>query len=489
MEEILFDFQKKAVDQNVKSLRKYSKSISADAPGAGKTYICLAAAQRLGYKIFVITVKSTIYTFFSLADQYGIEVVGVTNYELLQRGKYYTTLGCYNSEEPSEDLIELIKVQDIDPVTRKPLFKKNGDPKMILVNVIWKLPPKTLIIYDEVHKCKTGLAKSKKSTANNKIFVTLKPHITRPNLELKLMMMSATITDRIDCLDGICYIMGLINDYSGDAFREFKNKLGTEEKALAMLNKAFYPEFGSRTPESDLRQFYNEVSIGLKYLNLTPEDFDLMDEIYGEIREIYNDIKSQGVTIGFGKIIKLWVRGEVILAKYIGKIIMDEIAKNRKPVVFVNFTDTIKAILSIFDRSEKPEERSLRYLILDGKTKDSDETIRKFQNNEVDFMITNINKGGTSISLHDKDGGYPRSAIILPSWNSISIMQTLGRIHRVGGKSKAEQYIVMVGNNPISRPSSSNEDTDEANNFQIVIKSMLEKINYINIMNNETRKF
>ena len=484
MDEILFDFQKIAVDQNVQSLVKNNKSISADAPGAGKTYISLAAAERLGYKIFVITVKASIYTFFSLAEQYGIEVVGITNYEMLQRGKYYPSIGSYHSDETSTELIELVKIQDIDPHTRKPIFKKDGEPKMILADVKWKLPPKTLVIYDEVHKCKTGLAKSGKSSTNNKIFVSIKPYINSPSNQIKLMMMSATLTDRLDCLDGVCYVMGLINNYSSDDFRTFKQKLGDETKALANLNRAFYPHFGSRIPESELKKFYNETSVSLWDMELSDEDFKLVDDIYAEILSLYAEIKEKGITTGFGKIIRLWVRGEVILAKYIGKIILDEISKGRKPVVFVNFTDTIKAILSIFTE----EYRNLKYLILDGKTKNTNETINKFQNNEVDFMITNINKGGTSISLHDKDGNYPRSAIILPSWNSISIMQTLGRIHRVGGKSKAEQYIIMVKKAGDVR-SHNNPSDMEIGNFGIVINSMLSKINYINIINNSKRSF
>lgn len=488
MDEILFDFQKKAVAQNVESLVKHGKSISADAPGAGKTYIALAVAEKLGYKIFVVTVKASIYNFFTLADQYNIPVVGVTNYELLQRGKYYDSLSSYHSEETATELIEMVKIQEINQQTRKPIFKKDGTPKMILKDVIWKMPPKTLIIYDEVHKCKTGLAKSGKSTANNAIFITTKNATSRPSNEIKLMMMSATITDRLDCLDGICYIMNLITDYSSDTFRAFKHKLGDETKALATLNKAFYPRFGSRTPEVELREFYNEVQINCRYLKLSKEDFQLIDKIYGEISELYDALKVAGITIGFGKIIRLWERGEVILAKYIGKIILEEIARGKKPVVFVNFTHTIKAILSMF--TDNNENSNLKYLILDGKTEDTDETIRKFQNNEVDFMIANINKGGTSISLHDKDGNFPRSSIILPSWNSISVMQTLGRIHRVGGKSKAEQYIVMVsGNNGNPVSSSQTDDPDEIGNFGVVIRSMLKKIKYINTMNNEVDKF
>ncbi len=65
--------------------------------------------------------------------------------------------------------------------------------------------------------------------------------------------------------------------------------------------------------------------------------------------------------------------------------------------------------------------------------------INAFQNNpQVRVMIINAISGGVSVDLHDIHGGQPRLMLISPfSYRFINVLQTLGRIWRVGLKSRA----------------------------------------------------
>ena len=55
-----------------------------------------------------------------------------------------------------------------------------------------------------------------------------------------------------------------------------------------------------------------------------------------------------------------------------------------------------------------------------------------------------IQAGGVGVSLHDLNGVYPRAAFISPTWSAVELRQTLGRVHRAGGKTKSTQRIVFV---------------------------------------------
>jgi superfamily II DNA or RNA helicase len=69
--------------------------------------------------------------------------------------------------------------------------------------------------------------------------------------------------------------------------------------------------------------------------------------------------------------------------------------------------------------------------------------VEKFQTNESNIIICNINVASLGINLHDLHG-KPRASIISPSFSSEQLIQALGRIHRAGSKSHCFQKIVYV---------------------------------------------
>ena len=72
------------------------------------------------------------------------------------------------------------------------------------------------------------------------------------------------------------------------------------------------------------------------------------------------------------------------------------------------------------------------------------ENVDRFQNNESKVCLAMIQAGGVGLSLHDERGIRPRVSLVSPSFSAIEFRQTLGRIHRAGGKSPAIQKIVFA---------------------------------------------
>jgi superfamily II DNA or RNA helicase len=70
--------------------------------------------------------------------------------------------------------------------------------------------------------------------------------------------------------------------------------------------------------------------------------------------------------------------------------------------------------------------------------------IEAFQSDRARVIIANIQAGGVGVSLHDLNGKHARISLISPTWSAIDLRQTLGRVHRAGGKTKSLQRIIYA---------------------------------------------
>lgn len=109
-----------------------------------------------------------------------------------------------------------------------------------------------------------------------------------------------------------------------------------------------------------------------------------------------------------------------------------------KIVVGVSYTNTIELLQS--------KLQSYNILILNGSVqmKERDNIVKKFQQPNTDhrILIGNLKVISTGIDLDDQDGNYPRLALILPNYDTITQYQFAGRILRAGTKSNA--YLLSV---------------------------------------------
>ncbi len=110
------------------------------------------------------------------------------------------------------------------------------------------------------------------------------------------------------------------------------------------------------------------------------------------------------------------------------------IEDNTSVAIFVNFTMTLQTIA---------DQLHTKCVIFGEQTlQDREKNIDDFNSDKSRIIVCNIKSGGVGISLHDINGKYRRISLINPSDSAQDIIQVLGRIHRAGGKTPAEQYIL-----------------------------------------------
>jgi superfamily II DNA or RNA helicase len=116
----------------------------------------------------------------------------------------------------------------------------------------------------------------------------------------------------------------------------------------------------------------------------------------------------------------------------------EALADGMSVVIFLNFKDSIKAVA----------ERLKTDCIVwgDNVKGERQANIDRFQADKARVIIVSLQAGGAGLSLHDLNGKYARMALISPSFSAIDLTQALGRVHRVGGLTKAIQRIVYAAN-------------------------------------------
>jgi superfamily II DNA or RNA helicase len=135
----------------------------------------------------------------------------------------------------------------------------------------------------------------------------------------------------------------------------------------------------------------------------------------------------------------LFMRMRAELSKVSALIEMTEDAldMNYSIVIFVNFLTTLKALESLaFD--------NVQTIHGEQKIHDRELAIAAFQKDKARVIVSTIDSGGAGISLHDVTGVHPRLALICPTWRAVTLRQSLGRVHRAGGRSKALQKLVYA---------------------------------------------
>ena len=114
----------------------------------------------------------------------------------------------------------------------------------------------------------------------------------------------------------------------------------------------------------------------------------------------------------------------------------DLLAQGVSPVAFFNFTEPLLEYAESIGTDK----------IIHGPTKGRDRAriVKEFQRSDTACPIAlNIKAGGEGIDLHDTEG-VPRVSLISPTWSAQDLRQALGRIHRVGARSRAVQRILFA---------------------------------------------
>lgn len=402
------------------AVNHWGAAIDGSDTGTGKTYTACAVARELDYNICVICPKAVIKSWNKVIRRHfklGHKLIGVINYEKLIRGRKDSPIASYVLHRHK----------------KRPTFE-------------WKLPKKTLIIWDESHKLKNWKTKNSKTcqAAIKQGFPMLfcsATNATNP-LEMRCVGLATKLFEGSKSYYTWAYENGV---YKGNWGLEFNN----DPKVLKRLHHMMFVQRGVRLRRDDIPNFPQCEIIAENY-NMEEQDALQINEVYADMeRELAElakiekadqkradakDRELQKITIQ----LRARQRIELIKVPLFVEMIEDAINDGFSVAVFVNFTETINAISA----------RLKTTCIFDGKTPDAirDRNVELFQEDKERVILVNIQSGGAGLSLHDLHGKYPRMSIISPTFNPVYMRQTLGRIWRDDAKTKSIQRIVCVAN-------------------------------------------
>lgn len=460
--------------------------IDGSDTGTGKTYTTPAVAKILNLKLLIICPKQVIPNWYRVAeDEFGVSILGVVNYETIKNGKYYESLNDFQDEIRVDcPYIQIYRKHKKDR-NNTLQYTVNGRPKMAIEKITWQIPQNTLIVYDESHKGKNGLNSG--NTVNSKLMISIRPYLSYEN-SIFCLMLSATITDKIENFDMGGYVLGLYQPHVKRVYEQFLMRL--KEKGpdlIKTLHTIIYPNYGSRMSIDKIKldpqtnTIFKDNLIKAKAYVIDAESSAKIEHYNKKIQFYMKLIREKGMPEGMGYIIRCWQKIEILKAPIVIQQIKKHYFKNRSVVVFTSFKDTKKLILdglthnsnldsSRLDPDESnPDSSGLKLIpistieFIDGDQsgEERDDIVRRFQNDEINILICQIKAGGVALSLHDLTSRQ-RVSLILPTWSAIDFKQALGRIYRANSKSNAIQRIIYVRPPNSQLPGKANNMSDES---------------------------
>lgn len=402
----LLGYQINHVNNLIYSLKTYGRALDASDTGTGKTYCAIALALTLKLKPFIICPKSVISSWLDVIKYFNADYYGISNYELIQNCRHYTAAS--GNEKVSCPYLTRLKKDNAKTKKRAEYLYK------------WTLPKDALIIFDEAHRCKN------KKTINSDILKTIS------NTTSKIILLSATIADKPQNFSLAGYVLGLYpsmrhaNNWINNVGMGYSN-------VMEGVHERIFNEYGSRMKIRDLGDMFPQNQVLAECF-----DMDAAEEIEKQYKIIEEEVeklkKQEEHSTGIAQIMKARQKIEMLKVPTFIELAKKYIEEGLAVAIFVNFTATLMTIA---------EQLKTNCLVYGEQTIDERiNNIDDFNSDKSNIIICNIRAGGVGISLHDKNGVYPRISIISPSWSAQDIIQALGRIHRAKGKTTVRQRIV-----------------------------------------------
>lgn len=385
----------------ITAVKNNTVSIDGSYTGTGKTYTTAATCAQLGLIPFIICPKNIMSTWKNVLKLFGVNYIAVVNYESIRSCKYKDANG---------------------KNTACPYIKKKDDGGFEWDFTSHSSEKNIVIIFDEVHKCKNH------KSLNGRLLLSCR--------ERKTIMLSATLCDKKADFGIFGMMLGFYKKHNQgkswmeSIIREDKNRYGKDK--INTLHKYLFPAKGSKMALEDLGDSFPMNQVSIESHNLDSDSVIKINRLYKQI-ETSTDDRSKIVEIN-----DMRQKIENFKSGLLFDLISNYHEQDKSIVVFVNYVSTYDLITELLRKHD------MAYVEINGKQEDDDReaNIARFQNNEVRIMVSMIQAGGTTVSLHDLSGRFPRVSIISPSYSRIELIQTLGRIYRSGCKSPCLQKII-----------------------------------------------
>ncbi len=399
-------------------------AFDASPTGTGKTYSASWIAKNYGSTVVVLCPKSVQKNWFDTLKSFGIDNPIVMTFERLVRGntEYYT----YNMSSYLNR-------------TSNSYWKSKG----IKVN----FPSNSLVILDEVHKCKG------QRSLNAECLVAIK------NAGHKLLMLSASAATNVTEMKAFGYATLL---HSGFSFFDFCKENGVDfnrfglgswdanlkkcKEGMVRIHNTLFNSLGcaSRMNRKDFGNIFPDNQVVVSEFDLGINTAKLQS-VYNEMQyELMNldESSKEYSTHHFAVIMKARRNSELLKVPAMVNWIEDMYNEGVSPVVFINFRETLQAIEKRLSTSKYAGKIAK---IIGGQTQKQRNTeIELFQSDTKRICLVMVAAGSASVSLHDLNGNYPRHTLINPSYSAINTLQALGRCHRANGKTPVIQQFFFA---------------------------------------------
>lgn len=407
----LKEFQIPSVAKLCAAILKNKAALDGSDTGAGKTYTAVGVARELGMGIAVVCPKAVIYSWNKvIKDHFGMKPEFVLNYESVKTGKY-KDIGVWKS---------------VSKISTREFFQ-------------WNIPKNTLIIFDESHRLKGH------GTQNSEIAIAAKKQ------GYKILCCSATSSVNPIEMKTVGLILGIYKNGKWTSFLRdhgceqgrFGWEFNGDKNILKKLHADFFLDRGVRVRREDIKDF-PDCDVMAQAYNIDEQSEKELKAVYEEMDKELLLLKAKCKNTKEYKInsmvimLRSWQKSELIKVPLFVEMAEDALEDGMSVVIFVNFSDTVRAL----------SKRLNTNCVVWGENKgnERDVHIEGFQTDKKRVIIVNMKAGGAGLSLHDLNGNHPRLALVSPTPSAVDLVQCLGRVWRVGGKTKALQKIIFVAN-------------------------------------------
>ncbi len=222
-------------------------------------------------------------------------------------------------------------------------------------------------------------------------------------------------------------------------------------QAASTLKKIIFPYILRRTKEEVVKELPPKIE-NVIYSPMSDEQQKIYDKVRDTYRQtIEEEIASKGlgkstmrVLEGLTKLRQVACHPHLVDSKYEDesgkfealKLMIDEIiSEDHKVLVFSQFVKMLTVMREYLD------EEAIEYAYLDGSTKDREQAVNRFQEDEdIRIFLISLKAGGVGLNLTAADYVIHYD----PWWNPAVEMQASDRAHRIGQTKRVFTYKLIA---------------------------------------------